>query len=103
MQCSRPSSVLKSAGDSKKRWLTYNMLGGISSREDGDFCAVEVSFHDAARHRRVPLLTDFYHFNMASLSAVVCISSPSKRCIAVCPHGECIQELVWQHELPDAL
>ena len=22
------------AGDSKKRWLTYNMLGGISSRED---------------------------------------------------------------------
>ena len=52
------------------------MLGGISSREGDEFCAVEVSFHDAARHRRVPLLTDFYHFSMASLSAAVCISSP---------------------------
>ena len=47
------------------------MLGGISSREDDDFCAVEVSFHDAAQHRRVPLLTDFYHFSMASLSTAV--------------------------------
>ena len=50
------------------------MLGGISSREDDDFCAVEVSFHDAAQHRRVPLLTDFYHFSMASLSTAVASS-----------------------------
>lgn len=65
-------------GDSKKRWLTYNMLGGISSREDDDFCAVEVSFHDAAQHRRVPLLTDFYHFSMASLSTAVTFLLPSQ-------------------------
>ena len=54
------------------------MLGAISSREDDDFCAVEVSFHDAAQHRRVPLLTDFYHFSMASLSTAVASSGPPK-------------------------
>ena len=59
------------AGDGRKRWLAYNMLGGISSREDDGFCAVEVSFHDAAQHRRVPLLTDFYQFSMAALSEAV--------------------------------
>lgn len=47
------------------------MLGAISTREDDDFSAVEVSFHDAAQHRRVPLLTDFYQFSMASLSTAV--------------------------------
>ncbi|CAL8470187.1 g9729 [Coccomyxa elongata] len=57
-------------GEGKRRWLAYNVMGCISSREDDGFCVVEVSFHDTSRHRkRVPLLNDFYHFSMASLGA----------------------------------
>ena len=75
--------VVGCAGEGKKRWLAYNLLGGISSREDDDLCAVEVSFHDATQHRRVPLLTDFYHFSMASLSAAV--ASPANLTDAMSP------------------
>lgn len=56
------------------RWLAYNSLGCVSSRR-GDGCAVvEVSLHDrspAAASRawggRVPLLTDFFGFDLAAL------------------------------------
>ena len=81
-----------SAGDGRKRWLAYNMLGGISSREDDGFCAVEVSFHDAAQHRRVPLLTDFYQFSMASLSKTVnslpLLSSGCSKCPVKASRGK---------------
>ena len=76
------------AGDGRQRWLAYNLLGGISSRDDDGFCAVEVSFHDAAQHRRVPLLTDFYQFSMAALSEAVNIHPHLPFGCSQCPFTE---------------
>ena len=66
-----------SSGGKSHRWLAYNSLGSVSSRR-GDGCAVvEVSLHDRgggsssasslARGGRVPLLNDFFGFDLASL------------------------------------
>ena len=44
----------------------------MSARAEEDHSVVEVAFHNTALHRkRVPLLTDFYHFSMAALNAQV--------------------------------
>ena len=62
-----------SSGGKSHRWLAYNSLGSVSSRR-GEGCAVvEVSLHDRssaasqARGGRVPLLNDFFGFDLASL------------------------------------
>lgn len=71
-----------SSGGKSHRWLAYNSLGSVSSRR-GDGCAVvEVSLHDrsggslagassssqaALRGGRVPLLNDFFGFDLAAL------------------------------------
>ena len=66
------------AGEGKRRWLCYNGVGCVSARAEEDHSVVEVAFHNTALHRkRVPLLTDFYHFSMAALSAQV--ARPSAR------------------------
>ncbi len=69
-----PQSLLAlPAGDSKRRWLAYNTVGCISSREEEDgSCIVEVAFHDTTlNRRRVPLLRDYHRLTMASLSEKV--------------------------------
>ncbi|KAK9837086.1 hypothetical protein WJX81_001820 [Elliptochloris bilobata] len=55
------------AGDTRRRWLAFSLLGCISSRMEEGQSVVEVAFHDAASHKRVPLFSDFRDFCMASL------------------------------------
>ena len=56
----------------QRRWLTYNALGGVNTRQDDGFNAVEVVLHDSARARRRPaILNDFYFFSMAALGPQV--------------------------------
>ena len=62
-----------SSGAGSHRWLAYTSLGCVSSRR-GDGCAVvEVQLHDRssaasqARGGRVPLLNDFFGFDLAAL------------------------------------
>ncbi|KAL4519312.1 hypothetical protein Ndes2437B_g05172 [Nannochloris sp. 'desiccata'] len=54
--------------DAGRRYLAYTSLGAITLRSEPDHNTVEVAFHDTARvRRRVPLLTDFFGFNLGSL------------------------------------
>lgn len=72
----QPGSTRTDAG---RRYLAYTSLGSIVSRRESDHHVVEVSFHDTAKvRRRVPLLSDFYGFTMASLGEHgVLYASPS--------------------------
>ncbi|GFR53168.1 hypothetical protein Agub_g15891, partial [Astrephomene gubernaculifera] len=65
----------------RPRFLCFNMIGSVASRPVEDHHAVEVLFHDSSRFTsRVPLLTDYYGFDKASLGekGVVYSSPPSK-------------------------
>jgi chromosome transmission fidelity protein 4 len=54
--------------DAGRRYLAYTSLGAITLRSEPDHNTVEVAFHDTARvRRRVPLLTDFFGFNLGAL------------------------------------
>ena len=54
--------------DSKRRWLAYDERGGINTRADEGFNAVEVVLHDTSlARRRPPLLNDYYGFTLAAL------------------------------------
>ena len=59
------------SGESRRRWLAFNLLGCISSRVEEGQSVVEVAFHDATSHKRVPLFSDFRDFCMASLGPKV--------------------------------
>ena len=59
---------LRTGEESKRRWLAYDERGGINSRVDEGFNAVEVVMHDTAlARRRPPILNDFYGFSLAAL------------------------------------
>jgi chromosome transmission fidelity protein 4 len=51
----------------KRRFLAWNMLGTITSRDDTVQHSVEIEFFDTAKHRSVRF-NDRYAFNIASLS-----------------------------------
>eukprot|EP00887_Chlorella_sp_A99_P000454 scaffold17.g454.t1 len=54
--------------DAGRRYLAYNTLGCVILRQEDDHNVVEVAFHDTQRmRRRIPLITDFFGFTMASL------------------------------------
>lgn len=56
------------ADGGRPRFLAYNLLGAVISRPVDSHHVVEVVFHDARRAPgRVPLLTDYYNFTLASL------------------------------------
>jgi len=59
------------AGDHKRRWLAFSLQGCISSRVEDGHSVIEVAFHDAASHKRVPLFSDFRDFCQASLGPKV--------------------------------
>ncbi|GLC67606.1 hypothetical protein PLESTF_000580000 [Pleodorina starrii] len=65
----------------RPRFLTYNMIGSVASRPVDDHHAIEVVFHDSSRFSsRVPLLTDYYGFERASLGEKgVLYSSPATK------------------------
>ncbi|KAK9105292.1 hypothetical protein Scep_022136 [Stephania cephalantha] len=52
----------------KRRFLCYNMLGTITTIEQEGYSHIEVDFHDTGRGHRVPAMTDYFGFTMASLN-----------------------------------
>ncbi|KAF5198785.1 Wd repeat-containing protein [Thalictrum thalictroides] len=52
----------------KRRFLCYNMLGSITTIENDGCSHIEVDFHDTGRGPRVPSMTDYFGFTMASLN-----------------------------------
>lgn len=52
----------------KRRFLCYNMLGCITTMEHDGYSHIEIDFHDTGRGPRVPAMTDYFGFTMASLN-----------------------------------
>ncbi|XP_078443316.1 transducin family protein / WD-40 repeat family protein isoform X2 [Wolffia australiana] len=62
----QPCSTPEQSG--KRRFLCYNMLGTVTTMENEGYAHIEVDFHDTGRGSRVPAMTDFFGFTMASLN-----------------------------------
>ena len=61
----QPGSTKMEAG---RRYLSYTPLGSITLRNEKDHNVIEVAFHDTTKmRRRIPLLTDFFGFNLGFL------------------------------------
>ncbi|KAI8464009.1 MAG: hypothetical protein J3K34DRAFT_526538 [Monoraphidium minutum] len=75
----QPGATPESAAGGGGRFLAYNSLGCVISRKVDAHRTCEVVFHDASRGRaKLPLLTDYYGFTMASLGeAGVAYASPA--------------------------
>ncbi|CAN4086211.1 unnamed protein product [Withania somnifera] len=52
----------------KRRFLCYSMLGSITTMEHGGYSHIEIDFHDTNSGPRVPAMTDYFGFTMASLN-----------------------------------
>ncbi|GAV56511.1 WD40 domain-containing protein/DUF3639 domain-containing protein, partial [Cephalotus follicularis] len=52
----------------KRRFLCYNMLGSITTIEHDGYSHIEIDFHDTSLGPRVPSMTDYFGFTMASLN-----------------------------------
>ncbi|KAK2633663.1 hypothetical protein Ddye_002049 [Dipteronia dyeriana] len=52
----------------KRHFLCYNMLGTITSIEHDGNSHIEIDFHDTGRGPRIPSMTDYFGFTMASLN-----------------------------------
>ncbi|KAH9314433.1 hypothetical protein KI387_023060 [Taxus chinensis] len=52
----------------KRSFLSYNMLGSIITFEKDGFSHIEVEFHDIGKGFRVPSMSDYFGFTMASLN-----------------------------------
>ncbi|MQM19924.1 hypothetical protein Taro_052937, partial [Colocasia esculenta] len=52
----------------KRHFLCYNMLGTITTMENEGYSHIEIDFHDTGRSSRVPSMTDYFGFTMASLN-----------------------------------
>ncbi|XP_038678678.1 WD repeat and HMG-box DNA-binding protein 1-like isoform X2 [Tripterygium wilfordii] len=52
----------------KRRFLCYNLLGSITTIEQDGYSHIEIDFHDTGRGPRVPSMTDYFGFTMASLN-----------------------------------
>ncbi|GAB2289736.1 Protein ENHANCER OF LHP1 1 [Dionaea muscipula] len=49
-------------------FLCYNMLGSITTVEHDTYSHIEIDFHDTSLGPRVPPMTDYFGFTMASLN-----------------------------------
>ncbi|CAN4088315.1 unnamed protein product [Withania somnifera] len=52
----------------KRRFLCYSMLGSITTMEHDGYSHIEIDFHDTSSGPRVPAMTDYFGFTMASLN-----------------------------------
>ncbi|KAL5749016.1 hypothetical protein ACOSQ2_026313 [Xanthoceras sorbifolium] len=52
----------------KRHFLCYNVLGTITSIEHDGYSHIEIDFHDTGRGPRIPSMTDYFGFTMASLN-----------------------------------
>lgn len=62
----QPGATQRQSG--KRNFLAYNMLGSVITFDADGFSHIEVDFHDIGRGCRVPSMTDYFGFTMASLS-----------------------------------
>ncbi|KAK9669066.1 hypothetical protein RND81_13G106900 [Saponaria officinalis] len=51
-----------------KCFLCYNMLGSITTMQHDGYSHIEIDFHDTSQGPRVPSMTDYFGFTMASLN-----------------------------------
>ncbi|XP_074316480.1 protein ENHANCER OF LHP1 1 [Silene latifolia] len=51
-----------------KCFLCYNMLGSITTLQHDGYSHIEIDFHDTSQGPRVPAMTDYFGFTMASLN-----------------------------------
>ena len=56
-------------GDSKRRFLAYDLVGCVTCRQEEGCQVVEVLFHDQRGRQRVPHLSDYFGFTMAALGS----------------------------------
>ncbi|PKA47519.1 Flagellar WD repeat-containing protein Pf20 [Apostasia shenzhenica] len=54
--------------EGKRRFLSYNLLGSITTIQNEGYSHIEVDFHDTGRGPRVPSMTDYFGFTMAALN-----------------------------------
>ncbi|KAL8474796.1 hypothetical protein ACS0TY_031289 [Phlomoides rotata] len=52
----------------KRHFICYNMLGSITTMEHDGYSHIEIDFHDTSSGPRVPAMTDYFGFTMASLN-----------------------------------
>lgn len=52
----------------KRQFLCYNMLGCVTAMDHDGYSHIEIEFHDTGSSPRVPAMTDYFGFTMASLS-----------------------------------
>ncbi|KAL8130298.1 hypothetical protein V2J09_019453 [Rumex salicifolius] len=62
----QPGSTPIQAGT--RHFLYYNMLGSITSMEQDGYSHIEIDFHDTSQGPRVPSMTDYFGFSMATLN-----------------------------------
>ncbi|GFP84537.1 WD repeat and hmg-box DNA-binding protein 1 [Phtheirospermum japonicum] len=52
----------------KRHFLCYNMLGSITTMEHDGYSHIETDFHDTSSGPRVPAMTDYFGFTIASIN-----------------------------------
>ncbi|KAL3617829.1 hypothetical protein CASFOL_038150 [Castilleja foliolosa] len=52
----------------KRHFLCYNMLGSITTMEHDGYSHIETDFHDTSSGPRVPAMTDYFGFTVASIN-----------------------------------
>ncbi|EPS71032.1 hypothetical protein M569_03722, partial [Genlisea aurea] len=63
----------------KRHFLCYNMIGCITAMEHEGYSHIEIDFHDTSIGSRVPAITDYFGFTMASLNDNGCaFANPAK-------------------------
>ena len=66
-KCTTSRGKVLIAGDSDRRWLCYNLRGGVSLKEDSAVNILDTQFHDTvADNRRVAPYRDYHNLNMAA-------------------------------------
>ena len=64
---------------SNRRFLSYTMVGSITSTVEGGFNSVEFQFHDTSRMGRIPTITDYNGYTIGVAGEKGCaLASPMK-------------------------
>ena len=50
----------------KRRYLSWNEIGCVLSRNEDAYCSIDIEFHDIMSRKNIHI-TDHYHFTMAAL------------------------------------
>ena len=102
------SNVTQYAGNPPRRFLAYNLVGTVISRDEGTYNVIEVAFHDTGvRMGRVPAVSDYYGFTMAALSDHgVALASPggdTPSTVMFRPFESWAADAGWDLQLPEGV